>query len=107
MTSEAKLAEGIFWVGVVDWNVRNFHGYTYTTHRGTTYNAYLILDEKNTLIDTVYGPFAGEMLGRIRQVIDPSRIAYLIANHVEMDHSGSIPQVLQLAPQAKVFRTQK
>ncbi|MFH0871306.1 MAG: flavodoxin domain-containing protein [bacterium] len=107
MAPEVRLAEGIFWVGAVDWNARNFHGYTYTTHRGTTYNAYLILDEKNTLIDTVYGPFAGEMLGRIRQVIDPSRIDYLIANHVETDHSGSIPQVLQLAPQAKVFCTQK
>ncbi|MDH7499775.1 MAG: FprA family A-type flavoprotein, partial [candidate division NC10 bacterium] len=86
MTSEVKLAEGIFWVGAVDWNVRNFHGYTYTTHRGTTYNAYLILDEKNVLVDTVYGPFAEEMMGRIRRLIDPSRIDYVIANHVETDH---------------------
>jgi flavorubredoxin len=107
MAPEVRLAEGIFWVGAVDWNARNFHGYTYTTHRGTTYNAYLILDEKNVLVDTVYKPFGEEMMGRIREVIDPSRIDYLIANHVETDHSGSIPQVLQLAPQAKVFCTQK
>ena len=105
MVTEIK--EGVFWVGVVDWGLRRFHGHELSTHRGSSYNAYLILDEKNTLIDTVYGPFAGEMLGRIRQVIDPSRIDYLIANHVETDHSGSIPQVLQLAPQAKVFCTQK
>jgi len=107
MTSEVRLAEGIFWVGAVDWNVRNFHGYTYTTHRGTTYNAYLILDEKNALVDTVYGPFSEEMMGRIRKFIDPSRIDYIIANHVETDHSGAIGDVLKFAPQAKVFCTHK
>jgi len=107
MAAQVKIAEGIFWVGAVDWNVRNFHGYTYTTHRGTTYNAYLILDEKNALIDTVYGPFAEEMMGRIREFIDPSRIDYIVANHVETDHSGAIGYALRLASQAKVFCTQK
>ncbi|MEM4202143.1 MAG: flavodoxin domain-containing protein [Candidatus Hadarchaeum sp.] len=100
-----KVLEDIYWVGAVDWNVRNFHGFTYTTHRGTTYNAYLILDEKIALVDTVYGPFAGEMMERIKEVIDPAKIDYIIANHVETDHSGAIAEVLKHAPRAKVIGT--
>jgi len=107
MASSVKVADGIFWVGAVDWNVRNFHGYTYTTHRGTTYNAYLILDEKNALVDTVYQPFGDEMIGRIREIIDPSRIDYIISNHVETDHSGALGYAAGLAPQAKILCTQR
>ena len=69
-----KLSENIFWVGAVDWNIRHFHGFTYSTHRGTTYNAYLIIDEKTALIESVYGPFAEEMIEKIMEVIDPSKI---------------------------------
>lgn len=97
-----RVAEEVYWVGAIDWNVRNFHGYTYTTPRGTTYNAYLVRDEKIALVDTVASQFAGEMLGRIRELVDPGRIDYLIANHGEIDHSGAIPEVLKLAPQAKL-----
>jgi flavorubredoxin len=100
-----KVLENIFWVGAIDWNVRHFHGFTYSTHRGTTYNAYLIVDEKTALVDSVYGPFAGEMIKRIREIIDPSKIDYVVANHVEIDHSGAISEVLKLAPQAKVIGT--
>jgi flavorubredoxin len=95
----------IYWVGAVDWNARHFHGYTYTIHRGTTYNAYLIIDEKVTLIDTVYAPFAKEMIERIREVVDPSKIEYIVANHVEPDHSSSISEILKLAPNAKLYGT--
>jgi len=102
-----KVLEDIFWVGAVDWNIRHFHGFTYSTHRGTTYNAYLILDEKTALIDTVYGPFAQEMIEEIREVIEPSKIDYLVANHVETDHSGAITEILKLAPKAKVIGTAK
>lgn len=100
-----RVVENIFWVGAVDWNVRHFHGFTYSTHRGTTYNAYLIVDEKTALIDSVYGPFATEMIERIREIIDPSKIDYVVANHVETDHSGAISEILKLAPQAKVVGT--
>jgi len=100
-----KVLENIFWVGAVDWNVRYFHGFTYSTHRGTTYNAYLVVDEKTALIDSVYGPFAQEMMERIREIIDPSKIDYVVANHVETDHSGAISEILKLAPQAKVVGT--
>ena len=75
-----EIRKDIYYVGAVDWNVREFHGYS--TNSGSTYNAYLILDEKVTLIDTVKEPFAQEMLDRIREVIDPEKIDYVISNHV-------------------------
>ena len=105
MLLPAKVLENVFWVGAVDWNVRNFHGFTYSTHRGTTYNAYLIVDDKTALIDSVYGPFASEMIERIKAVVDPSKIDYLVANHVETDHSGAISEILKLAPKTKLLGT--
>ena len=99
---EIKLAEGVYWVGAVDWDTRHFHGHTYSTHHGTTYNAYLIIDEKIALVDTVFAPFAEEMIQRIKQVIDPQKIDYVIANHVEDDHSGSLPKIMSLVPEAKL-----
>ena len=102
-----EIKKGIYWVGVVDWNVRTFHGHTYSTTRGTTYNAYLIVDEKITLIDTVYGPFANELIEKIRAIVPPEKIDYVIANHVETDHSGAMPALMKLCPKAKVFGTTK
>ncbi len=96
-----QIREGIYWVGALDWHIRNFHGYT--TGRGATYNAYLIIDEKITLIDTVKGPFAQELLERISDVIDPAKIDYVISNHVEMDHSGAIPEVMAACPNATII----
>jgi anaerobic nitric oxide reductase flavorubredoxin len=101
-----KILPDIYSVGVVDWNMRSFHGRTYSTKRGTTYNAYLIIDEKVALIDTVLGSFSGEFLENIRQVIPVEKIDYVIANHVETDHSGSLPAVMKFNPKAKVFCTQ-
>lgn len=88
-----ELKKGIYWVGAIDWNVRDFHGYS--TPFGTTYNAYLILDEKNVLVDTVKAPFYLEMLGRISEILNPSKIDFIVSNHVEMDHSGSLPQIVE------------
>lgn len=96
-----KIAEGVYWVGAIDWNLRNFHGYE--TEKGSTYNAYLILDEKITLIDAVKGGFEAEMLARISSVIDPAKIDVIISNHAEPDHSGGIPAVLERAKNAKVY----
>lgn len=96
-----KIKEDIYWVGVIDWGLRSFHGYD--TARGSTYNAYLILDEKITLIDNVKEPFTDEMLARISSVIDPAKIEVIISNHGEPDHSGSLLKVLELAPNAKVY----
>ncbi|MFA5142654.1 MAG: flavodoxin domain-containing protein [Candidatus Omnitrophota bacterium] len=102
-----EIKKGIYSVGVVDWNIRNFHGHTYSTQRGSTYNSYLIVDEKIAIIDTVLGSFAKEFIERIREVIPPERIDYVIANHVETDHSGAMPALMKLCPKAKVYGTQK
>ena len=99
------LKEGIYWVGAIDWDMQYFHGPVYKTHRGTTYNSYLIVDEKVTLVDAVYAPFAGEMVERIRKIIDPARIDYIVVNHLETDHTGALPEVMKLAPKAKIFCT--
>jgi flavorubredoxin len=88
-------------VGGIDWDLRNFHGYL--TPRGSTYNAYLIVDEKIVLVDTVKHYLFEEMLSRIREVVDPSRIDYIVVNHVEMDHSGSLPKILKIASKAKLI----
>ena len=102
-----EIKKDVYWIGVVDWNVRHFHGHTYTTKRGTTYNAYLIIDEKIALIDTVYGPFSQEMIEKIGEIVPAEKIDYIIANHVETDHSGALPEILKLCPKAKVFGTAK
>jgi flavorubredoxin len=87
-----EIAKDIFWVGAIDWNIRDFHGYS--TKHGTTYNAYLIMDEKITLIDTVKKEFADEFIANISQVVDPKKIDYVISNHTEMDHSGGLTRVM-------------
>ncbi|WP_066712043.1 FprA family A-type flavoprotein [Clostridium sp. Marseille-P299] len=98
--NRVELKPGVYSVGAVDWNVRSFHGYS--ASRGVTYNSYLIIDEKITLIDAVKDVFADELLARISDIIDPARIDYIVSNHVEMDHSGAIPAVVKAAPNATI-----
>jgi flavorubredoxin len=98
-----EIAKNIYWVGAVDWSLRNFHGYE--TSRGTSYNAYLILDEKITLIDTVKIDFKDELLARISSVIEPEKIDVIISSHVEPDHSGSLREVAEIAKNAEIFTT--
>lgn len=96
-----EVKKDIYWVGAIDWKLRNFHGYL--TQRGSTYNAYLIVDEKITLIDTVKGYLTKELIERISDIIDPKKIDYVISNHVEMDHSGAMPEVMEMLPNATVI----
>ncbi|MFZ3167063.1 MAG: flavodoxin domain-containing protein [Candidatus Methanoperedens sp.] len=105
MTVELK--EGVYWVGVVDWNIKQFHGHEYSTHRGTTYNAYLIIDEKIALVDTVWDPYSQEMIKNIEKIIDVKKIDYVIANHAEVDHSGGLPELMKLIPNATVVVSEK
>ncbi|HMB44616.1 MAG TPA: flavodoxin domain-containing protein [Candidatus Methanoperedens sp.] len=105
MTVELK--EGVYWVGVVDWNIKQFHGHEYSTHRGTTYNAYLIIDEKIALVDTVWSPYSQEMIENIGKIIDIKKIDYVIANHAEVDHSGGLPELMKLIPDATVVVSEK
>lgn len=96
-----KISDRVFWVGAVDWAIRDFHGYK--TSRGTTYNAYLVLAEKVTLIDTVKKPFRDEMLARVASVVDPAKIEYVVSQHSEMDHSGCLSEVIETVRPDKVF----
>ncbi len=96
-----EIKKGIYWVGVKDWNLTEFHGYS--TPYGSTYNSYLIMDEKITLVDGVKHYLTDEQVARIKSITDFSKIDYIVVNHVEMDHSGSIPQLMKLAPQAKII----
>lgn len=97
-----KLADGVYWVGVVDWGLGHFHGHELSTHRGSTYNSYLVVDDKVALVDSVLAPFADKLIDNIRKVIDPAKIDYIIANHAEPDHSGSLPAIMRLCPDATV-----
>jgi flavorubredoxin len=87
--------------------VRAFHGHTYSTKRGTTYNAYLVVDEKIALVDTVYGPFSDDLLKNIKEIVPLEKIDYVISNHVETDHSGALPAIKKACPKAKHYGTQK
>ena len=97
-----ELAKGVYWVGVVDWELRHFHGHELSTHRGSSYNSYLIVDKEIALVDTVWQPFQDQLIENIRQVVDPAKIKYVVTNHSEADHSGALPAVLRNAPNATV-----
>ena len=99
--SNNEIAKGIHWVGAVDWDIRDFHGYS--TYKGTTYNAFLVVDEKITLFDTVKHSHQGVLLKNIRAIVDPEKIDYIVVNHVEMDHSGSLPDLVDLIKPEKIF----
>ena len=87
-----QIAEDIYSVGAVDWNISDFHGYS--TELGTTYNAFLIVDDKITLVDTVKKEFADQLLYNVSKIVDPKKIDYVISNHTEMDHSGGLPKIM-------------
>jgi len=99
-----QLTDRVWWVGAIDWDIRDFHGYM--TGRGTTWNAYLIMGEEPILIDTVKPSGKDEMLRRISSVIDPQNISYIVSNHTEMDHSGSLPDVAQVVQPKQLFASQ-
>jgi len=102
---QIQIRDRIHSVGVVDWSVRDFHGYN--TERGATYNAYLIQDQKNALIDTVKAPFAQDFLNNVAKVLDLQKIDYVIINHAEPDHTSALPAVMQALPQATLLCSKK
>ena len=100
-----EILQDIFWVGCVDYDHRDFHGYS-TSPEGTTYNAYLIKDEKNVLVDTVSPGFGKTMLCRLAKAIDPEKIDYIICNHMELDHAGSLAEIVERVKPEKIFVSQ-
>ena len=105
MNNAYKIKDDLYWVGVVDWGLRDFHGYS--TEKGSTYNAYILKDEKIVLFDTVKAAFNLEMMERISSLVSPEKIDYIVVNHVEMDHSGSLPLVIDKIKPKKIICSAK
>jgi len=100
-----EIADRVYWVGCVDWNVRDFHGYN--TDRGATYNAYLVQDEKTALVDTVKDRYADPLLKNIATLTDLSRVDYVVSNHAEPDHAGALATVMKALPNARLVCNKK
>lgn len=102
-----KLTDRVTWVGKVDWELKHFHGEELSTHRGSSYNSYLIRDQKTVLIDTVWGPYDHEFVARLQEVVDLNDIDYIVMNHNENDHSGALPALMQQIPSTPIYCTKK
>jgi flavorubredoxin len=102
--SAVRVSEHVWWVGAIDWALRDFHGYS--TQRGSTYNAYLVMGDYPVLIDTVKAPFRDEMLARVASVVNPTDVKVIVSHHAEMDHSGSLPAVIEIIKPGKVYASQ-
>ena len=100
-----KITDKVTWVGKTDWELRKFHGDEFSTHRGSSYNSYLIQDKKTVLIDTVWMPYDKEFVSKLKQEIDLNKIDYIIANHGEIDHSGSLPLLMKEIPNTPIYCT--
>lgn len=99
------ITDKVRWVGKIDWELRTFHGEEYSTHRGSSYNSYLIQDQKTVLIDTVWEPFATEYVENLKKQIDLQQIDYIIAHHAEIDHSGALPELMREIPDTPIYCT--
>lgn len=99
------LKNNVSWVGKVDWELQKFHGDEYATHKGSTYNSYLIEEEKTVLIDTVWAPFGEAFVDQLAAIVDLNRIDYIVANHGEVDHSGALPALMRRIPDKPIYCT--
>lgn len=100
-----KMTDKVTWVGKRDWELDSFHGEELSTHKGSTYNSYLIKDEKNVLIDTSWEPYAEEFVENLKKEIDLNEIDYIICNHSEIDHSGALPLLMKEIPNTPIYCT--
>ncbi|MBA4417275.1 MAG: MBL fold hydrolase [Syntrophus sp. (in: bacteria)] len=100
-----RIKDNISWIGKIDWELRKFHGEEYSTHRGSSYNSYLVRDEKTALIDTVWGKFSGEFVENLKKEIPLEKINFVIANHAESDHSGALPELMRHIPDTPIYCT--
>lgn len=102
-----QIKNNVYWVGKTDWDIRYFHGFDYSTNKGSTYNSYLICEEKIALIDTVWKPYAKEFVENLSKEIDLTKIDYVIANHAEVDHSGALPSLMERIPDKPIYCTSR
>ncbi|HKM03887.1 MAG TPA: anaerobic nitric oxide reductase flavorubredoxin [Lachnospiraceae bacterium] len=103
---KTNIKSNVDWVGKVDWELQKFHGNEYSTHKGSSYNSYLIQEEKTILIDTVWKPFAKEFVDNLQNEIDLNKIDFIIANHAEIDHSGALPELMKKIPNTPIYCTE-
>ncbi|HBL69560.1 MAG TPA: MBL fold hydrolase, partial [Firmicutes bacterium] len=99
------IKNNVYWVGKVDWELQRFHGEELSTHKGSTYNSYLIKEEKTVLVDTVWLPFAKEFVENLKSEIDLKQIDYIVVNHGEVDHSGALAELMQYIPDTPIYCT--
>lgn len=100
-----KITDKVTWVGKIDWDLETFHGEEYSTHKGTSYNSYLVKDEKTVLIDTVWEPFSKEFVTNLKKEVDLNTIDYIVLNHGEIDHSGAIVDLMLEIPNTPIYCT--
>lgn len=102
-----RLTDKVTWVGKIDWELKHFHGDELSTHFGSSYNAYLLRDKKNVLIDTVWTPYDHEFVAHLKEEIDLKDIDYIVMNHNENDHSGALPALMAEIPDTPIYCTKK
>lgn len=100
-----KINDTVTWVGKIDWELKKFHGDEYSTHKGSSYNSYLIKDEKIVLIDTVWEPFTKEFTANLKKEVDVQKIDYIVINHSEVDHSGALVDLMKEIPDTPIYCT--
>jgi len=100
-----KINDTVTWVGKIDWELKTFHGDEYSTHKGSSYNSYLIKDEKTVLIDTVWEPFTNEFVANLKKEVDIQKIDYIVMNHSEVDHSGALVELMKEIPNTPIYCT--
>ena len=100
-----KITDKVTWVGKIDWELKKFHGDEYSVQRGSSYNSYLIRDKKTVLIDTVWKPYDKEFVIQLKNEIDLNKIDYIIVNHGEVDHSGSLTELMREIPDTPIYCT--
>lgn len=98
-----NIKNNVYWIGKIDWELRKFHGNEYSTFKGSSYNSYLIKEEKTIVVDTVYKPFAKEYIHNLENIIDLKKVDAVIVNHAEVDHSGALPELMQYIPEVPVY----
>ena len=102
-----RVTDKVTWVGKIDWELKKFHGDELSTMEGSSYNSYLIRDKKTVLIDTVWGPYDTEFVNRLKEEIDLKEIDYIVMNHNESDHSGTLPALMREIPDTPIYCTKK
>ena len=102
-----RVTDKVTWVGKIDWELKKFHGDELSTMEGSSYNSYLIRDKKTVLVDTVWGPYDTEFVNRLKEEIDLKEIDYIVMNHNESDHSGTLPALMREIPDTPIYCTKK